>query len=171
MPVSFVFVHAHPITQRYRQRRAWKVSLQVLTTIWKYGKFTHDSEHPYDEAKDWLCFVFSAVVIFTEYFKQKDSVIKPSAIAAVTKSSMKSWSSATANCHLCCSGKRNGEQRVTKLSFDGTMMQALELLRLAKRHVSGWSGIEQWRNQAHSLSSYRIRLFWRHQSVRYSVSQ
>jgi len=27
MPVSFVFVYARPVSQRYRQRRAWKVSL------------------------------------------------------------------------------------------------------------------------------------------------
>jgi len=30
-----------------------------------------------------------------------------------------------------------------KVSFGRTMMQALELLRLAKRHISGQSNIEQ----------------------------
>ena len=38
--------------------------------------------------------------------------------------------------HLRSSGERNGAQRRTKVSFGRTMMQALELLRLVKRHVS-----------------------------------
>jgi len=43
-------------------------------------------------------------------------------------------------------------------------MRALELQWLAKRHISGRSNIEQWRNQAHSLSGYRAMLVWRRQS-------
>ena len=39
-------------------------------------------------------------------------------------------------------GERNGEQRRTKISFVRTMMQALELLQLAKRHVSGQSDVD-----------------------------
>jgi len=50
-------------------------------------------------------------------------------------------------------GKRNGVQKV---SFGWIMMGAVELLRLAKSIFSGWSNIEQWRNQAHSLSSYQV---------------
>ena len=34
--------------------------------------------------------------------------------------------------HLCGKGERNGVQRRTKVSFGRTMMQALELLQLAK---------------------------------------
>ena len=37
----------------------------------------------------------------------------------------------------------NGAQRRAKVSFGITMMQALELLQLAKRHISGQSDIEQ----------------------------
>jgi len=48
-------------------------------------------------------------------------------------------SGTTANCHLCGSGEWNGEQR----SFGRTMMQALKLLRLAKRQFLGQSDIEQ----------------------------
>ena len=65
------------------------------------------------------------------------------AITAVTKSSMKPQSGATANRHLRSSEERNGEQRRTKVSFGRTMMQALELLQLAKRHISGQSDVEQ----------------------------
>ena len=112
MPVSFVFTYAWSVTQRYRQRRAWKVSLQVLAAKWKYGKFTRDSVHPYNEVKGWLRFVFGVVNIFTEWFKQKNSMINTSAIIAVIKSSMKPWCGATTNCHsVRGSGERNGEQR------------------------------------------------------------
>ena len=52
-------------------------------------------------------------------------MISASAITAVT-----TVSSATANCHLHSNGKRNGEQRRTKVSFDRNMMGALELLWL-----------------------------------------
>ena len=48
-----------------------------------------------------------------------------------------------ANRHLRSSGERNGEQRRTKVSFGRTMIQALELQRLAKRHILGRSDVEQ----------------------------
>ena len=41
-------------------------------------------------------------------------MLNTSAITAVTKSSMKPRSGATANHHLCSSEERNGEQRRTK---------------------------------------------------------
>ena len=44
---------------------------------------------------------------------------------------------------VTCKGERNGIQRRTKVSFVRTMMQAMELLRLAKRHISGQSDVEQ----------------------------
>ena len=62
-------------------------------------------------------------------FKQKDSVLNTS---AVTKSSMKPQSNATANRHLRSSGKKNGEQWRTKVRLGRTMMRGLELRRLAK---------------------------------------
>jgi len=76
-------------------------------------------------------------------FKPKDSVLNTSAITAVTKSSMKPRSGATTNRHLRGSGERNQEQRRAKVNFGRTMMQALELQRLAKRHNSGRSNVEQ----------------------------
>ena len=39
-----------------------------------------------------------------------------------------------------------------------TKIQALELLRLAKRHISGQSNVEQQRNQACIYSRYRVEL-------------
>ena len=52
----------------------------------------------------------------------------------------------------------NGAQRRTKVSFGKTIMQVLELMRLAKNHISGQRDIEQCKNQAHSLSGYQITL-------------
>jgi len=75
--------------------------------------------------------------------KLKDSELNTSAINAITKSSTKPWSDATTNRHLCGSGERNQEQRKTKVKFGRTMIQALELQRLAKRHILGRSDIEQ----------------------------
>ena len=49
----------------------------------------------------------------------------------------------TAYCHLRGKGEMNGVQRRAKVSFGRTMMQALELLWLAKRHISGRSDVEQ----------------------------
>jgi len=70
-------------------------------------------------------------------------MLNTSAITAVTKVSMKPQSNATTNCHLRGSEERNAEQRRTKVSFGRAMMRALKLQRLAKRHISGQSDIEQ----------------------------
>ena len=78
------------------------------------------------------------------------------------------WShnACTANCHLHCTymavEKRNEAQRRTKVSPNRTIMQALELLRLAKRHIFWWNDMEQYKHQAHSLSGDRVTLFWKH---------
>ena len=46
-----------------------------------------------------------------------------------------------------------------------SLKNALHVLQYAKRHHSGWSNVEQWKNQAGSLSRYRVTLVWRHQLV------
>ena len=82
---------------------------------------------------------------------------------------MKPQSSTTTNPHLSGSGERNGEQRRTKVSFGRTLIWALELQWLAKRHISGQNDVEQWRNQAYSFSGYQVKGII--QSVSQSVSQ
>jgi len=100
MPVCFILAYARPVTQHYRQRRAWK-----------YGKFTCDSARPYN----WWVKLKRRKVCFWScltLYKQMDSVINTSAFSAVTKSSMKPWSSTITNLHLCVSEERNaGEQK------------------------------------------------------------
>jgi len=56
---------------------------------------------------------------------------------------MKPRSGGTTNHHLHGSEEMNGEQRRMKVNFDKTMMRALELQRLGKKHISGRSNIEQ----------------------------
>jgi len=56
---------------------------------------------------------------------------------------MKPQSGATTNCHLRSSEEKNGEQRRASISFGRTMMRALELHRLAIKHISGQSDFEQ----------------------------
>jgi len=51
-----------------------------------------------------------------------------------------------------------------------SLKNALYILRYAKRHLSSWSDVEQCKNQARSLSRYRVTLVWRHQAGRQAVS-
>ena len=57
----------------------------------------------------------------------------------------------------------------TKEDTGKSLKNTLYALRYAKRYLSGWSNIKQWKNQARSLSRYRVMLDWRYQSVRQSV--
>jgi len=51
-----------------------------------------------------------------------------------------------------------------------SLKNALHVLRYAKTHLSGWSNVKQWKNQAGSLSHYQVMLVWRHQAVSQSDS-
>ena len=106
-------------------------------------------------------FCFQLIKHFVQHSKQRITWEVP--LPAITQVSHWSHNAHTANHHLRGSGERNEVQRRTKASFCRTMIQTLELLWSAKRHVLGRSHIKQYKNQAHSLSSYRVRLVWRHQ--------
>ena len=58
----------------------------------------------------------------------------------------------------------------TKEGTGKSMKNALHILQYAKRHLSGWSDVEQWKNHSRSLSCYRVTLVWRHQADRQAVS-
>ena len=134
-----------PVAQRYRQRRVRKVSL--LATIRKCRKSTRAYRVP------------------------QGSISHSTKRRKGDYASCSLLSYATANRHLRSSGERNGEQRRTKVRLGRTMMQGLELQRLVKRHISGRADVEQWGNQAHSISGYRVMLVWRHQIVSQSVEK
>ena len=62
--------------------------------------------------------------------------------SALTQVSHQSHNVHTANHHLHSKGERNGALRRTKVRYGTAMMQALELLRLVKRHVSGQNDVD-----------------------------
>ena len=55
---------------------------------------------------------------------------------------IRNHSRAIANQHLCCSKERKWD---TKEDQGKSMMHALTLLRMVKRHLSGWSDIKWWK--------------------------
>jgi len=89
-----------------------------------------------------LCFASRSSNVWLP-FQAKNNVTSAPVSTGLTKVSHRSHYTCTANRHLCGKGERNGIQRRTKVSFGRTMIQAMELLRLAKRHISGRSDIEQ----------------------------
>ena len=142
-PCNSILSKVVPMTQHYRKRRAWKVSschYMGIQKIHAWQCVPLQSISRSENAKGHLYFVLVLSNILQNILSKSIA-----AITAVTKSSMKPRSRATTNCHLCGihSGEKNGKQRRTKVSFGRTMMQALELLWLAKRHILGWSYVEQ----------------------------
>ena len=125
MPASFVFVYDCPVTQHYRQRRAWKVLLSS-----HYKRFARNSMCPYDwwatvkgkNGNTAIMLLFLLVYNILQSTLSKRIVRNTTAITAVTKSSIKPWPSTNTNCHLRDSGERNGAQRRTKVGFGRTMM-------------------------------------------------
>ena len=85
-----------------------------------------------------LCFVsLLALQTCWAMFQAKNNIRSAPASSALTLVLQQSHKTYTTNHHQRSSGERNEAQRRTKVSFGRTMMQALELLRLAKRYVSG----------------------------------
>jgi len=53
----------------------------------------------------------------------------------------------------------------TKEDTGKSLKNTLYILSVPK-YLSGWSDAKQWKNQARSLSRYRVTLVWRHQAGR-----
>jgi len=58
----------------------------------------------------------------------------------------------------------NKDEWYTKEGRAKSMKNALYVQWYGKRHLSNWSDIEQWKNQARSLSHYWVTWVWRHQA-------
>jgi len=65
----------------------------------------------------------------------------------------------------------NKDEWYTKEGHAKSMKDALHVQRYGKRHLSGWSDIKQWKNQAYSLSHCRVTWVWRHQAGRQAGKQ
>jgi len=117
-----------------------------------------------EKANGPLCFVFSGVQYFTECFKQNDSARNTSESLSLPWSRDAALSKSVTYVVVEKGVELKGEQI-------RAMTQAVELLLLAKRHVSGPSDVEQWKNQACSLSHFCVMLVWRHQSDSQSIKK
>ena len=155
MPVNIIFAYAHSITQCYRQRSAWKV---FFLSLWKYGRFNCDSTAPTIDESQWkengpLCFVFSGVH-FTEQSIAWEALLQSLQLLSLP------WSHDVLLPHIVTLQlwRKKKTQRRNKRDKSNTMMHALQLLQLVKRHISGWSDENQWWNQACSLSHSELRL-------------
>ena len=62
------------------------------------------------------------------------------------------------------------DDRDTKKDTGKSIRNALYVLQYAKKHHLVRSDVVQWKNQAHSLSRYRVMHVWRDQSLSYSVT-
>jgi len=65
----------------------------------------------------------------------------------------------------------NKDEWYTKDGHAKSIKNALYVQRYGKRHLLSWSDIEQWKNQARSLSHCWVTRVWRHQEGRQLVSQ
>ena len=93
--------------------------------------------------------------------KQKNSI--RSILASTAFAEVLHWSrnTCTTNCRLCGSGERNEAHKRAKVNYNRTMMQELEQLQWAKRHISEQSNFKQWRKfKLESLSSYACWRYW-----------
>jgi len=136
MPVSFVFTYAHPVTQCYRQRRAWKVF--VLATM----GFTCDSMHPNDQwvtvkRRMGLYTCFQWCLTFYRTFQVMHTW--ETLLLSLQLPSLP-WNHDTALPQIVTFTVMEKE-RGQKEKKGRTMMQTLQLLRLVKRHTSRQSDV------------------------------
>ena len=155
---TFIFTHFQSITQRYKWRNSIKAPLQSIQPLRKIQYAQLSKCMPQLSIKKEgvslnhgvpLHFVSS---YFGQHSMQKNSIRSAPASTAPIQVLHRSRNARTANRHLCGCGERNGAQRRTKVSVARTMILALELPQLAKRHTSGRSNVELGRNHACSVS-------------------
>jgi len=165
-PLRFFVCYVHPVTQQYKSKTVRKV---------------HCNQSSHNENT----MVPRAPVIVWNWS------IHYTSLSAVFNSLHSSTNQELFEKHLCkesshyekygrfLATQRNPSRATTKLmlfavSKDGwntkedtgkSLKNTLYILQYAKRYLSGWSDSEQWKNQASSLSHYRVMLVWRHQAV------
>ena len=106
-----------------------------------------------------LCFVSLLAVRTCKATSQaKNKIRNAPASSLLTLVLHPSHNVRTANCHLLYMLR---EKR--RLKFCRAMMRTLELLQLAKKHISGRRDVEQWRNWGCRFSHYQVMLVRRHQ--------
>jgi len=128
--------HTHSISAHYKQKIAWK----VLQSIQPWQKIDRLAHAPFIDLKtdvslDPLCFnLLLALRTLWATFQVKNNVRNAPDSTTLTLVSLWSHNVHTTNHYLCGCGERNGEQKENK---GKTVMQALEVLWSAKKHILG----------------------------------
>ena len=162
MSASFIFAYVHSVTQRYRQRRAWKVLLHATMEIWKIYLWQYVPQWSMSCVKRRMdhYILFSVVSNTLQNLSSKDNMSNTSAITAVIKYSMKPWHGATTNCHLC--GYGEWKEGIKKIK--------VALWYIHCTCFGWWKGLSRdkamrisKKKRLVSLSSFWVALVWRHQ--------
>ena len=170
-PLHFVVSYVQPVTQHFESRAIWKAPLQSTHT--KRKKSCRMTNHI---LKSEVSIVLRCRLCSTRYtaVRIKNYLKSTSAIKIAT---MKNTDDFRFEGKSSCACAKSTPFPVSKDEWDTkedtgkSMKNALYVLQYAKRHLSGQSDVEQWKNQTCSLNHYRVTLVWRHQSVSYSVSR
>ena len=117
-----------------------------------------------------LHFVVSYVQLVTQHYESRTVQKAPLKVATMKNTDDFCYkgnpSHATTKSALFAVSKDEWD---TKEDTGKSMKNALYVLQYAKRHLSGRSDVKQWKDQARSLSRYRVTLVWRH--ISQSVSR
>jgi len=128
---------------------------QQSVTSWKWGGL--------------LRFVFSYALPVTQHYKRR--TVQETWIHSIQKIRAKSMH-CLGEAILCYSELTFSVVSKKNWNTKGkSMMCALYILQLVKRHILGWSDVEQWRNQARSHIHYQVTLGWRREWASEWVSE
>jgi len=140
-PLCFICSYAPFITQHYKRAKNFSARIRLL---WKCRQTTCPNNQIHSESRRPLLFTSNYALFITQRYWR--TTVQETSLQWIHAASEKPVES-----HLCYSwltpcivSKRIGKKE-DKCS---TMMLAMRLLQLAKRHVFAWRDVKQWRNQA-----------------------
>ena len=126
-------------------------AISIITTVWKV-------KYP-------LCFVVGYVQPITQHFKSRTFPEAPLQSTHTKRNDFHFKGKPSYARAKSTPFPVSKDEWDTKEDTGKSMKNALYILQYSKRHLSGRNNIEQWKNQARSLSCYWVTLVWRHQSV------
>ena len=161
-PLRFVVSYVQPITQHFGSRTVRKAPLQSMHILKERNGAAHPSYINY-RLKSEVSITLRCLLCLTRYtaVRIKNCSKSTSAIKIATTKNTDNFcyegkpSRATTKSTLFAVSK---EEWDTKEDTSKSMKNALYTLWYAKRHQSGRSDVKQRKNQAGSLSHYRVML-------------
>jgi len=167
-PLPFFVCYVQPITQQYKSRLSKNTSVISVATM-KFTMVPHAPVIVWNwsiHCPSLLSAMFDSLhsstnqEVFEKHLCNKSSHYEKCGWFLVMQ---RKPSRATTNLMLFIVSK---DEWNTKEDTGKFLKNALNVLQCAKRHLLGWSDVEQWKNQACSLSRYLVTLVWRHQAGR-----